>query len=174
VRPHWIQEYCVTQPQTEPAPQSRLQLIVCARRGELFAAGALVAIGVFFIGYSLKLRLGDLSLPGPGFFPLALALALVGLAGWIGFDQWRQRASGETIALGHRDVIVALAAMMAVPPLFEPLGAYLTLGLFVVAMVMAIGGVSIVRAVLAAAVGMVACWFVFQVLLGVQLPSGPF
>jgi hypothetical protein len=158
----------------DSARSGRLPIIVCARRGELFAAATLVAIGAFFVWQSLKLRLGDLSLPGPAFFPLLLAGILMGFSAWIGLDQWRKRASGETIEFGHRDVIVAIAAMLAVPPLFEPLGAYLTLGLFTVALLVLIGGVAVVRASLAAAAGMVACWFVFQVLLGVQLPSGPF
>jgi hypothetical protein len=78
------------------------------------------------------------------------------------------------VDLGHRDVILVCAAMLAIPPLFEPLGAYVTLGLFGAVLLVVIGRVSLVLAGAAAVIGMAACWYFFQVLLGLQLPTGPF
>jgi hypothetical protein len=77
------------------------------------------------------------------------------------------------VECGHRDVLIALAAMLAVPALFETLGAYLTLGLFCVVLLVGIGRVRVLVAVPAAAVGMVGVWWFFQVLLGLRLPGGP-
>ena len=147
---------------------------ICLRRGEIGAASALVAVGCFFIWHALRLDLGHVGLPGPGFFPLALAIALTAFAGWIAWRSWRERASGEAVALGHRDVLIATAAMLCVPFAFGRLGAYATLGVFAVALLVFIGRVPIVRAALAAIAGMTACWYFFQVLLGLQLPRGPF
>ena len=59
------------------------------------------------------------------------------------------------------------------PLLIEPLGAYATLGLFGAVLLMLIARVSVVIAGIAAAIAMVACWYFFQVLLGLQLPDGP-
>jgi len=60
-----------------------------------------------------------------------------------------------------------------VPLLFEPLGAYGTLGLFGAVLLIVIARTPIWIAGGAAAIAMVACWYFFQVLLGLQLPTGP-
>jgi hypothetical protein len=105
---------------------------------------------------------------------LVLALLLIGLAGAIAADLLRRHATGDAIHLGHRDVAVGIAAMLAVPVLFEILGAYLTLGLFSAALLILIGRVSVMLAAPAAVIGMVGVWCFFKILLGLQLPAGPF
>src|SRR6516225_7783714 len=138
---------------------------VSERHGGLVVAGMLAATGAFFVWQSSFLDLGNLDLPGPGFFPLCLGLVIVLGSIVIGVEQWRS-SDRETVELGHRDVLVAMAALLLVPLIFEPLGAYITLGLF--------GTMLLVLALAATAVGLVACWYFFQVLLGLQLPMGPF
>jgi hypothetical protein len=64
--------------------------------------------------------------------------------------------------------------MLAVPPLFERLGAYVTLGLFGAVLLVLVARSSLVIAGVAAVAGMAACWYFFQVALGLQLPIGPF
>jgi hypothetical protein len=147
---------------------------VSARRGGLGAAAVLCAVALFFAWQARKLALGDVALPGPGFFPLVLALSLAAIAAALAVVQLADRHRGETVALGHRDVVIAFAAMLAVPAVFERLGAYLTLGLFSAVLLILIARVSVVRAAIAAVAGMIACWYFFQVLLGLQLPAGPF
>jgi hypothetical protein len=159
---------------SQPAEGRLLPRFVCARRGGICAALALLATAVFFIWFSLKLDLGHVGLPGPGLFPLALGLVLAVLALSLAWGLWQERVEGETVALAHRDVLITTAAMMLVPPAFERLGAYLTLGLFIVVLLIFIGRAPLVRAGLAATAGMIACWYFFQVLLGVQLPRGAF
>lgn len=142
------------------------------RRGGMWIAAVLALGGLLFLWQATLLDLGDVSLPGPGFIPLVLSLLTIALAGIIGFGAWRSTDSGETIALGHRDVLIVFAAMLAMPPLFEPLGAYLTLGLFGAVLLVLVARTSIAIAVAAAAIGMVGCWYFFQVALGLQLPIG--
>jgi hypothetical protein len=77
------------------------------------------------------------------------------------------------VEFGHRDVVIVIAALLMVPWLFEPLGAYLTLGLFGAVLLRLIGHTSVPVALAAAATAMAGCWWFFQVLLGVQLPTGP-
>jgi hypothetical protein len=144
---------------------------ISVRDGGLWIAAVLAVTGAVFAWQALPLDLGNLALPGPGFIPLVLSLAIVVLAGIIGFKEW-QGASRETVELGHRDVLIVFAAMLAVPLLFEPLGAYLTLGAFGAVLLVLVARTSIVIAGVAAVAGMVGCWYFFQVALGLQLPIG--
>jgi hypothetical protein len=132
----------------------------------------LAVTGAVLAWQALLLDLGDLALPGPGFIPLVLSVATVVLAGIVGFSEWRWRDPRETVEFGHRDVVIVIAAMLAVPLLFESLGAYLTLGAFGAVLLVLVARTSILIACLSAAVGMVGCWYFFQVALGLQLPIG--
>ena len=135
-------------------------------------AGMLGAAGAFLAWQASLLGLGDLASPGPGFFPFLLGAVLPPLACVIGFDCWRS-GSSLAVQLGHRNVAIATAALLTVPLLFEPLGAPITLGLFGAASLILIGGISPLVAIPASGCASIACWYFFQVLLGVQLPAGP-
>jgi hypothetical protein len=132
----------------------------------------LALAGAFFVWQAALLDLGGVGLPGPGFFPLLLGAILVILAIVIGIGRWRS-SEGEAVELGHRDVLIAVAALLAVPLMFEPLGATITLGLLGTALLVLIARVRLPLAIAASGVGMAACWYFFQVLLGVPLPTGP-
>jgi putative tricarboxylic transport membrane protein len=142
-----------------------------ARGGGMAIAAMLAGSGAFFVWQAALLDLGTLQLPGPGLFPLLLGVAIIGFAAVVGVECWRS-PQGEAIELGHRDVAIAVAALLGVPVLFEPLGAYITLGLFGTVMLVFIARVRVLPAIAAAAVGMAACWYFFQQLLGLQLPTG--
>jgi hypothetical protein len=144
------------------------------RRGGMWLAAVLAAIGFVFAWQASLIDFGDFGLPGPGFFPLMLGLLIFVLAAIIGVRLWLREDSDEPVDLGHRDVLIVFAAMLAVPLLFEPLGAYVTLGSFGAVLLVLIARSSLVIAGLAAIVGMAACWYFFQVALGLQLPMGPF
>jgi hypothetical protein len=143
-----------------------------ARHGEIWIAAVLAAAGLVFGWQASLLDFGTLALPGPGFIPLVLSLATIALGGIIGVREWLRADSGETVELGHRDVLIVLAAMLAVPLLFEPLGAYVTLGLFGAVLLVLVARTSAVTAGVAAVAGMAGCWYFFQVALGLQLPLG--
>ncbi|HET7879443.1 MAG TPA: tripartite tricarboxylate transporter TctB family protein, partial [Acetobacteraceae bacterium] len=138
----------------------------------VWIAAVLAVAGAVFVWQALLLDLGTLALPGPGFIPLVLAVLTLVLGGLIGFAEWRRPDSGETIELGHRDVLIVFVAMLAVPPLFQPLGADVTLGLFGAVLLVCVARTSVVIAAVAAVVGMTACWYFFEVALGLQLPVG--
>jgi hypothetical protein len=146
---------------------------ISARRGGIVVAALLAATGLVFAWQASLIDLGDLGLPGPGFFPLLLAIVVVLLSAVIAVRVLFASGEGEPVAFGHRDVLIVLAALIAVPLLFEPLGAYLTLGLFGAVLLVTLARCSIVLAVAASAAAMAACWYFFQVLLGLSLPTGP-
>jgi hypothetical protein len=138
----------------------------------MLVAGMVAAVGAVFVWQAALLDLGDIALPGPGFFPLALGAALTIFAAVIGIECWRT-CGAETVELGHRDVAIVIAALLVVPLVFELLGANITLGLLGTALLVLIGRVALPLAIAAACLGMAACWYFFQVLLGLQLPTGP-
>ena len=161
----------------DPAPTAGvagqvLPRAINARQGSIWIAAALGAAGLVFAWQAVQLDFGSVEMPGPGFIPLILTLLIVALAAIIGVREWRQVDSGETVELGHRDVLIVITAMLFVPALFEPLGAYVTLGLFGAVLLVFVARTSVVIATIAAVVGMVACWYFFQIALGLQLPTG--
>jgi putative tricarboxylic transport membrane protein len=160
-----------------------LPRLVGARRGGVVVAGLLAAVGAFFVWQSSQLDLGNVDLPGPGFFPLVLGAVLLIFSAVIGIGDWRASKNdairndaikSEAVELGHRDVAIAIAALLAVPLVFEPLGAYITLGLFGTVLLVLLGRVPPLLAIAAACLAMAGCWYFFQVLLGLQLPTGLF
>jgi putative tricarboxylic transport membrane protein len=147
---------------------------VSTRWGELTAAAALFLSGVFFIWQSALMPFGTIGLPGPGFFPFVLGIALCLVVLAVGVQIWREHPAGEHIDLGHRDVVIVFAALAGVALGFERLGAYAALGLFTAVCLVLVARMSLVRAAASAALGMVVVWLVFNVALGVVLPRGPF
>jgi hypothetical protein len=147
---------------------------VSARRGGIVVAAVLAGVGLLFAWQASLLDFGGLDLPGPGFFPLVLGVLVFAFAVLIAIEGLRGSGEGETVELGHRDVLIVLAALVAVAALFDPLGAYLSLGLFGAVLLVVLARVSVPLAIASAAVAMIACWYFFQVLLGLQLPRGPF
>jgi hypothetical protein len=147
---------------------------VSARRGGIVVAAVLAGVGLLFAWQASLLDFGGLDLPGPGFFPLVLGVLVFAFAVLIAIEGLRGSGEGETVELGHRDVLIVLAALVAVAALFEPLGACLSLGLFGAVLLVVLARVSVALAIASAAVAMIACWYFFQVLLGLQLPRGPF
>lgn len=127
---------------------------------------------MFFIAQASLLTIGGVAHPGPGFFPLILGLALLFCSLWIGAQYWRGKPTGENYDLGHRDVVIATTAMLLIAPAFESVGAYLTLGAFAFVLLIFVARMNVFVALASSAVGMVAVWYFFQILLGVQLPKG--
>jgi hypothetical protein len=144
----------------------------CARRGGLFVAAVMIVIGALFAWQASLLPLGTLGLPGAGLFPFILALLLAAFSSTIAGRILVTKSVDDPVELGHTDVLIAIVAMLVIPTLFESLGSYLTLGLFAAALLFFIGRVPLIRAVPAAAIGMIAVWYFFKILLGLQLPNG--
>jgi putative tricarboxylic transport membrane protein len=161
----------------DPAPAGHdagpvLFRAISAREGGVWIAAVLGVAGLVFAWQASLLDFGNVEMPGPGFIPLGLSVLTAALAALVGVREWLQADSGETVELGHRDVLIVFAAMLAVPPLFEPLGAYVTLGLFGAVLLALVARTSLLIAAAAAVAGMAACWYFFQVALGLPLPAG--
>jgi hypothetical protein len=157
----------------EADEQSAWARPVSVRLGEIVLALALLATGAFIAWQAALLSFGGLGLPGPGFFPFALGVGLATIAVVLLATVGQGTGDdGETVFLGHRNVLVTMVALGGAAFAFERLGALVTLGLFAVAMLLLVARTALWRAVLGAAVGMVAVWLFFGIALGVRLPDG--
>jgi len=145
----------------------------CSRRGGLWIATILALTGIGFATEALKLTFGNLDLPGPGFFPFALGLVLMALSVAIFVMIFQEPREAPKVELGHWPVIITMAAMSVATALFEWAGAFLSLGGFMLVMLTTVGRVRIIPAALSSVISMLVVWYVFKVLLGVQLPTGP-
>ena len=77
----------------------RLQRAVSERSGGSVVAAMLATTGAFFIWQASLLDLGNVDLPGPGFFPLCLGAIIVILSAITGIGHWRS-SEGEAVELG--------------------------------------------------------------------------
>jgi hypothetical protein len=145
---------------------------VSARLGEAIVALALLAAGLFFAWHAGFLSFGRVGLPGPGFFPFVLGIALALLALALLYSARHDADDGEAVFIGHRNVLITLAALAGTAFAFERVGAYMTLGGFAAILLLLVARTAVWRAALGATLGMIAVWLFFGLALGVRLPDG--
>lgn len=160
--------------QSAEAGQGAWARPVPARLGEILVGLALLAAALFFVWHATRLDFGRVGLPGPAFFPFALGIALGLLALALLYRAFRLADDGETVFLGHRDVLAAIAALCAVALAFESFDTYLVLGAFIAVMLLFVARAAPARVALGVILGMVAVWLVFSKALGVRFPVGEF
>jgi putative tricarboxylic transport membrane protein len=149
------------------------------KEADTLSGAILVIFGVFMLFQSLQLSFYIEGIPGPGFFPALLAIALVGLGGWLvvtrllaardsedEFQMPSRRQAGRSLSLW----VVVLAAALLVGPLGFPLAMLLLVGviLFVIEGRRGLG--SVLTTILIPLLS----WLLFAELLQVPLPAGPF
>lgn len=137
-------------------------------------AAFLLVLALFVIWNARGMPAGTVALPGPGFFPTALAILLAVVSLGILVRAALTRAPSEAVALGHRDIAVALAALVVLAVVFEPLGAIPSLGLFLFVLFATFARIAVWKVAIAAIIGAGLAWAVFIYVLGVQLPGGLF
>jgi putative tricarboxylic transport membrane protein len=126
-----------------------------------------------------KLSLTDALGPGPGFFPFILALSGVVLAVIVAL-QTQSAAAGEADAeapllprgAALRRVVILLAALVGVAVLLDPLGFRLTVALFCLALLPALGARNYAVVAVFAAAASFGIHALFSDLLKVPLPVG--
>ena len=147
---------------------------VSPRLGGLIAGLVLLATGAFFAGFATLLPFGRVGLPGPGFFPIVLGIALGALALGILFHVWRAPDVSEPIYIGHRDVLLTILALTGVAFAFEKIDSYVALGAFAAFVLLLVARAAPWRVALGVVLGMTAVWLFFGVALGLRLPTGEY
>jgi putative tricarboxylic transport membrane protein len=135
--------------------------------------GVFLFLAVWICFEALQVPLGSFRMPGAGFFPLALGLALGLFAVILLGMSFLSPASGSTDAWPERgDGVYLVASVVAAVWLFERAGFLLTMALFLALTTRLLGKISWLTAIVLALVGSVAAYVVFSRVLLISLPSG--
>jgi hypothetical protein len=139
------------------------------RQGELVVAVILFLVGVVWLVGVLDMPKGEFSVPGPGFFPALLGLALcvtsVALAGKV-----LTTKTGARVPIGNWHIWSTGIALVILALTFEPLGFVPSIALFVGFFLRRLAKVRWTTCVLAATAAAGAAYWFFSRLLGVPLP----
>ncbi len=140
------------------------------RTGEIAIAAVLFTIGLVWFIVSLQMPRGEFAVPGPGFFPMFLSLALcvsalvlVGVA----------LLGGTTVLqvrVGNRSIWATALALLLLAVLFEPLGFIPAIALFVGFFLRLLAGFRWLTCLVAGLAAAYAVHLFFGGLLGLPLP----
>ncbi len=144
------------------------------RHGEIGVAAGLGLVAVYVIVGAARMPAGTVALPGPAFFPLALALLLGGTAVALLVRAVRgEGGAAASVEVGDPHVLTVLGGLLGVALLLERLGFLATLSLFLLVLFRALSPLGWLRAAAAAVATAVVAALFFERLLGVNLPRGP-
>jgi putative tricarboxylic transport membrane protein len=130
-------------------------------------------LGAWICFEALQVPLGSFRMPGAGFFPLVLGLALGVLSVMLLGMSLLSPASGSTpVGPGRPEVVYLVGSIVAAVWLFERVGFLLTMALFAAVVMKVLGTMNWGVAVVLAVVGSVAAYVVFSRVLLIALPSG--
>jgi putative tricarboxylic transport membrane protein len=145
------------------------------RRRDLGAAAILLAFGLFALIQARGLRFGTIVAPGPGFFPLCLAVALclTSVALIVSAVRTATAAVPAALAGGPRFAVAGtLASLLVYALVLERLGFLLaTIGLLLF-FFRVLQRQSWLVAVTGSVATSLAAYLVFRIWLGVNLPGG--
>lgn len=138
------------------------------------AAISLFVFGAITAALSLQLPLGVPRMPGSGFFPLALGLALMALAAGHGVQLYlaRPQAPAPQDGGAARRVALFVAGVIAAVALLQPLGYTLSSFLLMLVLLQILGVRRWYTSTAIALASAAACHVVFVRWLKIPLPSG--
>ena len=145
------------------------------RPRELIAATVLLAFGLFAVAQARGLRFGTVAAPGPGFFPLCLAMAVCLAAVGLIVRAWRAAPAGAPAPTpGARRFAVAgtLGALLVYALVLEWLGFLLATFALLIFFFRALQRQSWLVVVTGSAATSLLSYLVFKTWLGVNLPGG--
>ncbi|MFM7347794.1 MAG: tripartite tricarboxylate transporter TctB family protein [Tagaea sp.] len=133
---------------------------------------ALAAVGGMCWWLAESLSPGTAANPGPGAFPrfLGLAIAVAGIA--CAVRAWLARDASD-VAWAEPRAVLSAAALLLVAIFFDDLGFLATTAPFLAFQFWLLSELGIARAILAGAGATAAIWLVFEKILNVGLPDGP-
>jgi putative tricarboxylic transport membrane protein len=145
-------------------------------RGDIIGSAVLIFIGIGVVIGSIRLHVGTLSMPQPGFFPLVGGLLLIGLSlillvqGWLGrgtAPRQPREAFGE-----WRRPLILVVSMSIYTAVLEAFG-YVLPTIAIAAVVLRVLGVTSWKALILTSVGLsVGTYYLFGRIMGIELPAG--
>ena len=139
------------------------------------AAAVLLAFGLIALEEARKLRLGSIARPGPGFFPVLLALAFSFVCLVLLVNAWRARdaARGTNTRLGWLKIVATMAALFVYAFALERVGFVVATVALLLFFFKALERQRWVMALAGSLATAFVTYLVFKVWLRVQLPAGP-
>jgi putative tricarboxylic transport membrane protein len=143
---------------------------------EAWPPAVLAVAGLVAVNEARRLRFGAVTAPGPGFFPLVLAIGFTVLCVILLVSALRAPAPASAVA-GDRGVrwkvLGTVAVMLAYAFALEPIGFVVSTCGLLLFFFRALERLCWTVAVAASAVTSIATYVVFRVWLHVRLPPGP-
>lgn len=140
--------------------------------GDAAVGAALAAAGVILAVMSWPIPRGEIGNPGPGFLPLVLGSALVGLGIGCALRALRGRGDAVSVSLGDRKAMVCVLALAGAALAFVPIGFLPTTTVFLATLFYVLGEIPGWKAAAFGAIAAAALWLAFDRALGVNLPAG--
>lgn len=136
-----------------------------------------LCLGLVFIGGGLKMGLGPLNAPGPGFFPAVIGGVLSSLSAALFVTASRKKGFPERGSFwkpgGSRvKVFSSLLSLFFYLAFLDSLGYLLTTGLFILFLLKFVGKKGWVASILMAVIASLGSYAMFKMGLGVLLPKG--
>jgi putative tricarboxylic transport membrane protein len=146
------------------------------RRTDAISGAVFLALALAVVAGSRSLEFGRLSQPGPGFFPLVLALLLAVLSAAL-LIRGLRRPGADVSSLwpdraGAGRVLVVAGALFAYVALVDVAGYLLTTAALFLVLIRVGGGQSWAAAAVASAAGSASSYLLFARALRVALPAG--
>lgn len=130
----------------------------------------LLAVGIATMVRSYQYGLGQIHVPGPGFFPMGLGIMLTVFAAIYTFAPTKVRESSTAWAWGRP--AAAMATAIAYTAVLERLGYIIATVLMLLVFVGVVEKQKLLRTVLVAVLGTLAMYVVFGIWLKIPLPAG--
>lgn len=141
------------------------------RRGEHVFGAALIGIGLFALYARTGLPLGTLREPGAGFFPAAVAVALILFAALALGSRTSEMNKPPAEPGGVAGVWILIALLAAYGWFLQPVGFVLCTTVLLGVVLRGLGAVGWPSTIVCAAGGAAGCYFLFT-RLGMPLPAG--
>ena len=144
-----------------------------ARAKESAVAGIFLLLGIVICIEALQVPIGSVRMPGAGFFPLLLGLALAVLSlSLLGITYATAAAAPVRVWPERPEVVYLVGSLLASVWLFERAGFLITMTLFLCVALRVLGRKSWTLALALGLAGSAAAYIVFSRGLQIALPSG--
>ena len=151
-----------------------MKLTLRSRHLELSFWPLLVVALTHLFYETIQMPMGRINLPGAGVFPLALIIPLALMAIYrITWLFMHKDEDTEFIALGDKNIFLALAGLVGIALLLDLLGFVITMGVFLFVTFKIFTESSWLKSALRAAITVIALYVFFEYMIGITLPMGP-
>jgi putative tricarboxylic transport membrane protein len=139
---------------------------------DVISSVVLILVGLVVIVWSIRLQVGTLLRPMPGFFPFLVGFGIIVLSLILLVQGWLGRSKAPKAYGRWQRPLIMVAGLAVYSVILDPLG-YILSTIFIAAITLRILGVMSWKVISASSLVLsVSVYFLFTRLLGVELPAG--